>query len=101
MQAGKGGIKVIPSWLTKRFNSSSARHKRSHPSDRYNFTKLSNEAFYGVYFENSSVRSVETFVYNPVEKLFGMNIRTNVVNNTFKRTKKENNEFDNLVRAAL
>ena len=44
---------------------------------------------------------METFVYNPVEKLVGMNIRTNVVNNTFKRTKKENNEFDNLVRAAL
>merc|ERR1719357_33373 len=33
-RANKGGIKVIPSWLTKRFNSSStrpqlARHKRS------------------------------------------------------------------------
>ena len=49
---------------------------------------------------------METFVYNPIEKVFGMNLRTNVVNNTFKRTKKENHELeraysDSLVRVAL
>ena len=49
---------------------------------------------------------METFVYNPVEKVFGMNIQTNVVNDTFKRMKKENTEqkkakFDGLVRLAL
>ena len=49
---------------------------------------------------------METFVYNPVDKVFGMNIQTNVVNDTFKRMKKENYEhekakIDGLVRLAL
>ena len=49
---------------------------------------------------------METFVYNPIEKVVGMNLRTNVVNNTFKRTTKENHELeraysDSLVRVAL
>ena len=49
---------------------------------------------------------METFVYNPVDKVFGMNIQTNVVNGTFKRMKKENYDhekaiFDGLVRLAL
>ena len=49
---------------------------------------------------------MDTFVYNPLEKGFGMNLRTNVVNKTFKRTTKENHELersnsDSLVREAL
>ena len=53
---------------------------------------------------------MENVVYNPIEKNTGvnngMNIRTNVVNHPFQRTKKENFEvegvnFDALVRVAL
>ena len=80
------------------------RDKRSHPYDsyNYNYTHLSKEEFYGVYFENSSVKSLETFVYNPIEKVFG----SNVVKNSVKRTKKEKTELERasvvrLVRAAL
>ena len=114
MQANKEVIKVIPSWLTKRFNSSSARvtklldrDKRSHPYDsyNYNYTHLSKEEFYGVYFENSSVKSLETFVYKPVEKVFGSNVESNVVKNSFKRMENETHELErpnvaSLVRVA-
>ena len=101
MQPDNGLTKVIPKWLTNRFNSSSNRPKRSFPLQLYN-TKHSDEAFYGVYFENSSIKSMETFVYSPLEKLFGMNIQTN----TFKRTKKklnltESEHFTSLVRVTL
>ena len=112
MQANEGVIKVIPSWLTKRFNSSSARvtklldrHKRSHPYDSYNYTHLSKEEFYGVYFENSSVKSLETFVYKPVEKVFGSNVESNIVKNSFKRMENDKHELErpnvaSLVRVA-
>ena len=48
---------------------------------------------------------MDTIVHNPLEKGFGMNLRTNVVKNTFKRTSKEKHELersnsDGLVREA-
>ena len=106
MQPDNGLMKVIPKWLSNRFSSSSSRRKRYLPSKLYSYSKHSNEAFYGVYFDNSSLTSLEKFVYNPSEKVLSMNPENNMVNNKLKRAKMKSNEREkesltSLVRVAL